>query len=514
MRQLPPDLFSKMSQNLQTIGNNANPNMKVIVARAKDTVADSTYWSVETIRETSGLGDVSVAPRRLKTHGRPDRIYEIHVRDNQVYTSIREYPDKLREGFKTQFSLGSGTSVAIAFNGDWERYRKLWRLLTDDKPWIFWVDGSGILWRQHWDDGTTKEQLDVGVKRVRAIRAWKNVNFADKDQGIVVGYVKMDGTVWYRNYCQQADSSYIWENARQVLGFTGVAASLNLFITNDYRMGFIIESNDSKIHWLITPRNWAGMGSPTEAIVGELVDLNFDVTGIKTHLVGLGNEKVAAEDIVGAVMQNYIHEPEQLSSAVGRLKMYVCPPIISPMPDIVSVERLGYTDRQTISITFNYPLECDLDNLKSRFSLKTQSNAIIGIDNITQNGSTLFIKTIEPMKLMDNLILTFYDIGAYFLAVRVDETCVIDYGKIIELSILGSPPEVKENVTVFMDVMFKVTELGTLETLLEENLTGAVTNLNFTVIEVDTRYGMVEEKLASSVANIVFTVTQTSTSPV
>ena len=127
MRQFPPVLSSKIGQTLHTIGNNSQPKLEVLISRAKNAVYDSSYWTVETIRETSGLGDVSVAPRRFKTYGGPNRIYEIHVRDGQVYTSIREYPDKLREGFKNQFSLGPGSSVAIAFNGYWERYRKLWR---------------------------------------------------------------------------------------------------------------------------------------------------------------------------------------------------------------------------------------------------------------------------------------------------------------------------------------------------------------------------------------------------
>jgi hypothetical protein len=91
----------------------------------------------------------------------------------------------------------------------------------------------------------------------------------------VVGYIKTDGTVWYRNYCQQADYSYTWENARQLTEFSGVGVSLNLFIANDYRMGFIIEDSLGQIHWLITPRNWAGMAVAPEFIqssVGGIID--------------------------------------------------------------------------------------------------------------------------------------------------------------------------------------------------------------------------------------------------
>ena len=195
--------------------------MSIQVSRARSTIMDSDYWTVETIRQKTGLGDLSVAPRRYKAYGRPNRIYEIHVDNGVVGTSIREYPDTFKEGWKDQFILGSGSSVALAFDGNWQRYRGVWRLVTDEKPWIFWVDSSGILWRQLWDDASTLSQLDTGVSYVRAIRAWRNQYSAELDQGIVVGYIKADGTVWYRNYCRQADGTVIWEIARVLPSVSG-----------------------------------------------------------------------------------------------------------------------------------------------------------------------------------------------------------------------------------------------------------------------------------------------------
>ncbi|HZJ98512.1 MAG TPA: hypothetical protein VFC79_00810, partial [Tissierellaceae bacterium] len=224
----------------------------------------------------AGLGDVSLAPRRFKTRGTPNRIYEIHVDNGIVKTSIREYPDKLKDGWQDQFTLGAGSKVAIAFNGHWERYRKLWRLVTDEKPHILWVDGDNKLQTQLWDNAESKQELDTNVVYVRALRGWKNVNFIDKDQGIVAGYIKSDGTVWYRNYCQSIDGN-VWENERQLEEFTGTAISLNLFITNDYRMGFIVEDSSGKVFWYITERNWAGMAIAPETLTvapAEL-DINF-----------------------------------------------------------------------------------------------------------------------------------------------------------------------------------------------------------------------------------------------
>lgn len=281
MRNVDPVLSNKLNSQYQTKANNAQPKMSVAVARARNTVSDSSYWVVETIRTGANLGDVSLAPRRQKVTGPPNRIYEIHVIGGVVGTAIREYPDKFKDGWQNQFTLGTGSKVAIAFDGEWHRYRKLWRLVTHEKPWIFWVDGDSKLWAQLWDDDTTKQELATGVTYVRAIRAWKNLNMADKDQGIVVGYIKSDGKVYYRNYCQLLDLSYTWEPERQVAEFTGTALSLNLFITNDYRMGFVVEDSLNDVYWYITDRDWAGMAIAADTLSVAPAELTVDLIPIE-----------------------------------------------------------------------------------------------------------------------------------------------------------------------------------------------------------------------------------------
>ena len=271
MRSIDPVLLSKIKEQNQTIYNNANPKMSIQVSRAKDTVMDSTYWTVETIREKEGLGDLSLAARRQKAYGPPNRIYNIFVDNGVVKTAIREYPDYHQEKWKDQFNLGPGTAVAIAFDGEWEFYRKKWQLKTYENPWLFWVDGAGKLWSQLWDDVSTLFELASGVSKVKAIRGWKNVNFADRDHGVIAGYIKSDGKLYYRNYCTQLDGTTTWENERQVVEFTGMAVNLNMFITNDYRMGFVIEDSLGKIHWLITDRNWAGMAIAPEFIRANII---------------------------------------------------------------------------------------------------------------------------------------------------------------------------------------------------------------------------------------------------
>lgn len=258
MRKIDPFLMNKLRQSVQTMGTNANPKMQIAVAKARNSVMDNSYWTVETINEGGVLGDVSVVPRRNNPFGRPNRIYAIVVEGGVVKTLIREFPDKFKDGFKYQFTIGQGSNVAIAFDGEWQRHRASWRLVTHEKPWVFWVT-NGELFTQHWDDEDTRRTLANNVIFCKAIRGWKNLNLADKDQGIVIGYIKTDGKVYYRNYCQMLDLSYIWEGERQVTEFTGNAHSLNLFLTNDYRLGFTVADTSDDIYWYITDRNWAGM---------------------------------------------------------------------------------------------------------------------------------------------------------------------------------------------------------------------------------------------------------------
>jgi len=305
MRNITSSLNDKLKSTQQTPFNNANPKMSVKVSRARTTVMDSDYWMVETIREKSNLGDISVAPRRFKTYGPPNRIYEIHIDNEIVTTSIRAYPDKLKDGWQDQFTLGNGSSVALAFDGEWERYRGTWKMVTEDKPWLFWVDTNGVLWKQLWDDATTLGQLDTGVIFVRAIRAWKNKYSLELDQGIVVAYIKSDGSVWYRNYCRQSNGSILWESPQQLTDFTVAAVNLNLFISNDYRMGFTIQDTSGNIHWLITQRNWSGMAIDTETITSNVSDVNFILTKID-------------------VIENSIKK-ETLQPAVSSMEIHLCP---------------------------------------------------------------------------------------------------------------------------------------------------------------------------------------------
>ncbi len=303
MKSISEDLSNKIKTLLQTPANNADPKMSITVVRAKDTVMDNTYWTTEVIRTKEGLGDLSVAARRLKPYGGPDSLYNIYVDNGVVKTAIRAYPDYQKDGWQDQFELGAGTACAICFDGYWELYKKKWQMVTSEKPWIFWVTG-GVLYTQYWDDVTTKLELATGVNRVKAIRGWKNAIFQEIDQGVMVSYIKTDGKIYYRNYCWQSDDSFAWGNERQLTDFDSTYSTHNMFITTDYRMGIIAENTAGEISWIITTRAWAGMASPMENIATSVQDITIDIIPIEYH-------------------EGYTDE--HISTSISDIELNVCP---------------------------------------------------------------------------------------------------------------------------------------------------------------------------------------------
>lgn len=376
MRNVNQSLKDKLQSNIQT-----DNKMSIQVSRAKTSVIDSTYWTVETIREKAGLGDISIAPRRLKSSGRPDRLYEIHVDNNQVSTALREYPDYQKDGWQHQFDLGPGSSVAIAFDGEWESYRNKWRLKTIGEPWLFWVDDTGKLMTKHWDDDTTLTELSSDVVKVKAIRAWKNVNIPVNDQGIVALYIKSDGKVYYRNYCRQDDGTYLWELEKQVAEFTGTAININMFISNDYRLGLLIEDSSHNVTMLVTNRNWSGMA-----------------LGVENVSLGLG----VALDII-EVTYNNSYEYEQLIASMDLDVSILYASSVNAFSSIIN------SDDGSGDYGYRVEFECDhlLFDLDVNDLMLTDSNNIeFQVISISLSGRRYTLETGDINNALGNITLT------------------------------------------------------------------------------------------------------------
>jgi hypothetical protein len=205
-------------------------------------------------------------------------IYAIGLVDGRATVKVAENKDYIDDViWETIEILGEAKECAIEFDGDWTKIVGQYRFETEEKPWAFWIDNNNILWGQHLLDNSTKIELSNEVVKLTAVKGYRNIIFPDKDQGLVVMYIKEDGLVYYRSRILTSEGIYVWDNEVLVEQFVGIAVNVRSFRTNDYRIGFIIEDTDGISTMLLTDRNWAGIaiGFETISVAPATLDINL-----------------------------------------------------------------------------------------------------------------------------------------------------------------------------------------------------------------------------------------------
>ena len=345
---------------------------------------DRLETAVVDIRTKVGLGDIAIAPRRYNNppQGRPDSLYQIHVDNGIVKTSIREFPDVDELGWVDQFELGNGTGVAVCFDGNWIAYENVWRLITEEKPWIFWVNDLNELHAQKWNDDTTLIQLATGVDTISTIRGWKNFSFklAD-DQGLIVAYVKTDGTAWYRNYCLQDDDSVVWEIERQITDFTGPAKNISLALGIDYKLIVTIENTLGDIYWLVTKRQLVGMGIGQETFSNPPSVTDFSMT------------QWIKEIFINESVETFSNPPSVIAFDIG---MRMC--TVEDLADTIEPINVTYTWGSEI-VTYEFPMNIEFIVSKEDFIAN-------GIDSVFTIGEVTLVDNLLTVTFLQELPVT------------------------------------------------------------------------------------------------------------
>lgn len=293
MRTIPPELLNRVKKKWQVPATDADPKMKVYLSRG----FLNELFQVFTIQEGEDLTDVDVTVRRPATTAHPTEAYALAINDGVARVKSKLLPYDDQTPWVDEFGVATGvTSVAIEFDGYWDRdyHTRRFNFVTDDYPWIFYVKG-GNLHSQYWQDEPTIIAADV--TKVAAIRGWVPVaGDTTNDQGLIVSYLKSDGTMWYKSYCIQSDDTKAWDIEREITELTteGEITDLALFRTNDFRVGFMGEI-DGEIWWTLTERNYAGMSYWPELLTGkfggfttiDLIEIEYsDLFAADEHLTG------------------------------------------------------------------------------------------------------------------------------------------------------------------------------------------------------------------------------------
>lgn len=284
MRSIPSALLEKIKHALQTVGNDANPQMEIIAQKANKYLSQGNLLQPRTVRTGNVLGQLDICIRREDANLDPTEIVMAYIEDNLAKVATLPYNHTPDQKFEYKYTIGPATDVACEFNGSWKKIEDrdgiyfdketVWALVTDGEPFIVTLQ-QGALYCQNGSDSSTKIALaSSDVVKCSMIRGWKNIQKADDDQGIIVAFIKTDGRLYYTNYAIQTDGTTIWEVAREITGSWSKVSNVSVFRTNDYRTGFALEA-DNNIYILLTTRNWAGMAIPSEIVkAGKAAGLN------------------------------------------------------------------------------------------------------------------------------------------------------------------------------------------------------------------------------------------------
>lgn len=227
---------------------------------------DGGYLAAREI--TVGMDVCDLTIKQTSINSSPKEIWLIGIDAGEALIRKRSYSDQnTNVGFEPVSSLGKAKNGAIEFDGEWV-YRpgeSKYTIETDEWPWYFWTDKEDILWGQQGEDEKTRVKIATDVVLVKACKGFSSIDYLEQDQGLVVAYLKKDGTAWYRQRIRNPETKVkYWVVGEEQIGLE-TWSHISVTRLNDYRISFQL-SNDIHNLWMYTDRTFVGQSVPPEII--------------------------------------------------------------------------------------------------------------------------------------------------------------------------------------------------------------------------------------------------------
>lgn len=227
---------------------------------------DGGYLAAREI--TIGMDVCDLTIKQTSANNQPEEIWIVGIDAGEILVRKRSYSDQnTNVSFTPVCSLGPGIATAIEFDGEWV-YRpgsEKYTIETDEWPWYFWADEEDVLWGQQGEDEETRIQIATDVVLVKACKGFSSIDYLEQDQGLVVAYLKKDGTAWYRQRIRNPETKVkYWVVGEEQIGLE-TWNHISVTRLNDYRISFQL-SNDTHNLWMYTDRTFVGQSVPPENI--------------------------------------------------------------------------------------------------------------------------------------------------------------------------------------------------------------------------------------------------------
>lgn len=346
------------------------------------------------------IGDVAF--RLLESETFPTMAYSICINKGIGYIYTR-----LLDKYNTYFwenisSVGKCISVAIEFNGIWKvnPQTNKYNLVTEELPYLFWVTEDHKLYFQKLF-GEEIRLLAEDVIQVTACRGWQSADRLDIDQGLVVGYIKSDGSVYYRSLCMQVNGQNLFEDERNVSELGTGNSYISIYKLNDYRLGFLVENNGDIIT-AVTTRTYVGQTLEPGQLKADITNIVFEYREPSTN--------------------NYQQEHGIISAGIGTIYLAVYA-ATSPYISLVSAERLSTTQ---IKIILSHELYGTIDN--STFVIASPISPVRNITNTVYNSSekSVTITLDNPIQYNTAITINMPVSYARYYYIEPNSRCPID----------------------------------------------------------------------------------------
>lgn len=224
---------------------------------------DGGYLAQRALDVTMDVMDLAI--RQISSSNGPDEIWVVGNDAGKTLVRKRDYNEENANVTWTAVAaMGYFKAGAIEFNGQWvlRSAAGQYTLNTEELPYLFLVSEEGQLWAYHGPNDEVPFLLDTSITMVRACRGFSSIDYSEQDQGLVVAYLKEDGTAWYRQFVWDVNlQDYQWQYAVQIGSATW--DYINVSRLNDYRLSFQLSNLEQNL-WLYTDQTWVGQATPPE----------------------------------------------------------------------------------------------------------------------------------------------------------------------------------------------------------------------------------------------------------
>ena len=276
MRSVPAEIREKLLKRFY--GGENQPKVRVLAKQAS-----VNTLITEVIHEgiSPGFGDVAI--RQLPGDSQPSLAYAVCLDNGVGNVYSRRMPAFAEQEWDYLWSLGQIKDAAIEFDGYWRinPQKRFYELVTEQTPYVFFVDSSNNLYVQKWSETTTRLLLAENASNISACRGWQSTLDIGVDQGLIVGYLR-GGKVYYRAYCQQGTGEYAWETENELTELGAGNTTLCVFRTNDFRIGFLCE-NAGQMKYVLSRRTYAGQSMPPEHAEARAQDAAVWINDLQKH---------------------------------------------------------------------------------------------------------------------------------------------------------------------------------------------------------------------------------------